>query len=199
MIFFLNTYKHDIHKAKITVKRIKELYPKHRILVRYDGIIDYIEGCYQVYDSRIYHENNGGLITHTYLKYCLKLCNFNYLVKIDPDTWFNDYYDFRQLDKRRLHCNSTKTYTYGGLIIYSYQVAKKIYNSKLLLDNKYTEDYYNYGNKKLKEKMSCQDLIIRDVCHRLNINIKSVSDFAEICLHKIHNLKNSEVKIYHSW
>lgn len=199
MIFLLQTYKHDIDKARVTVERIKHFYPKHKILVVYDGIKDNIPNCYQIYRERLYHQNNGGKPTQHCLGQSLKASKFNYLIKLEPDTWINNYYDLSKLNPDFLHCNYDNNHIYGGLVIYPYNIAKKIYESGLLLNNCYKEHFYNYGNKKLNQKISCQDLIIFDVCKRLNIRLKPVKYFADIRLNKIERLNNKNISFYHSW
>jgi len=196
MIFYLSVYQ-DVELARDTVARINHFYPKQRILVRHDGTDGYIKNCTNIYTPRLKTKNNGGLVTQTYLQLALQF-NFDYLIKLDPDTFVNGNFDVKSLSKIALHCNHTKDYIMGGLVIYPYNIAKQIHTSKLLLQNTYKNDKYNYNNRKVKQRISCQDLILKNVIDTLNIPLHSIDAFAQIELKQIKHIQQGKF-FYHAY
>jgi hypothetical protein len=187
----------DVELARATVERINRFYPKQRILVRYDGTYDYINNCTNIYTPRLKTKNNGGLVTQTYLSLALQF-KFDYLVKLDPDTYVDGTFDIKSLSQNCIHCNHAKDYIMGGLVIYPYKIAKQIHSSKLLLHSTYKNAKYNYNNRKIKEKISCQDLILKNVIDTLNIPLHSVDAFAQIELKKIKQIQQGKY-FYHAY
>lgn len=193
----------EFDKAIVNVNRLKTFYPKHDVLIVFDNSINNLnkeqltklKNCY-LFNSIFGYRHS----THSYLKVCLNSFNSNYIIKLDPDTWVNKFFDFSNLSKDYIHClvNHKRRYTYGGLIIYPNKIAKKIYNSSLLKDEKYSHEKFTYKNKKHNKVISCQDKILYDVCEQLNIKINDVSNYFDIRLHPIKDFQD-KFYFHHKW
>lgn len=180
VLFYLSVYK-DSLLALDTVKTLKSLY-KYPIFVRGDGLfhnqlflepdIDYMT------DSRRKIKDSGGLQTHRYLSLSLNY-NFDYLVKIDPDTFPQKYFNFNQFSCTHINCNVDlrQNMIQGGLIGFPREIIKKILNSEILLQDKFKTDNYNYFCVGSNSYTPCQDLILSESVKELGIPIKSYSGF----------------------
>ena len=174
-----NIYKESLLDI---VKLVSSLHNQgyYNIQTRFDGtfsndIYDYlISQNVKVINNnrRLKKAYMGGLDTECYLYNC----NNKYLIKVDPDTVVTGL--LPDIPDNSIGCNynQEKYHIYGGCILFTKQAINNILESKLLLSDKYKQEFYNYRNHKLKEDLSCQDLILYDVITTLNINMKSLDD-----------------------
>lgn len=128
-----------------------------------------------------------GLWTQRYLEIFLENSDAKYLLRVDPDTCV--WRPFSLPEKDCIFGNIEKKkykyhYVRGGCIGFTRQVARKIVESRLLLDDRYS--VYNYQRYKYfrweheeesDEEIALQDWIVADVRHRLKIELVEWNEF----------------------
>lgn len=173
-LFYLDVYK-DIELLKNTISHLDKKY-KHPIIVRSDGVfynvLEYNSNLTYFNDKRYKLQCYGGKIIQKFLEISLRY-KTEFITKLDPDTLPQNILDYSKIKgiKSIISKSNRHTHICGGLIIFPRKIAQKIYNSKLLLNNKYKEDRFTYWNKKVQERIISQDKILSDVINNLNINV----------------------------
>lgn len=178
---YMSIYHEPLSLIKDTVLRLLDI-GYNNIQARLDGVIrvDVIDflvkhGIDTYISDNLKQNKNNGALTHWYLTNFIQDDSVDYLIKIDPDTL-----PLRKLNYlpkiNMLGTNiSTKRETiFGGCIIFSKFVAKKIIGSDKLLHT-----YRTYYNNKLHKHIASQDMIIYVTCNKLGIKYNTMKN--EIC------------------
>lgn len=180
ILFYLSVYK-DSMLALDTIKTLKNLY-NYKIFVRSDGLFhkEISQEPYINYmtDSRRKTKGSGGIQTHRYLSLSLNY-DFEYLVKLDPDTFPQKIFNFDNFSSCSINCNKSlrNNIIQGGIIGFPREVIKKIVNSNILLKEKFKTDAYNYFCVGNDSHVACQDLILSECIKELEIPIKTHQGF----------------------
>lgn len=188
LLFFTNVF-FDFALAQDTLTRVRHQYPNSKILVRLDGS-DSEEFKYfcrtinaEIFkEKNLYQEGNGGAITQRSFELMLHY-HADYYIKIETDTIPINPLNFSLLSNNKITVNffsdrpSIKnhyTCIYGGVVIHPKKLIKEIFESNLLLDEKYLG--FSYFNRTWQKKMACQDRIIADVFKQLKIQCDARED-----------------------
>ncbi len=183
ILIHINIYKEPLSQIRHLILRLKR-FGYHRIVCCFDGLdhpqiknflkqekVHVIQN-----ENRLKEYGNGGLHAQAYLtRFVMSPKKCDYLIKIDPDTEINKPLNYFP---NYVGCNYTQLEKniYGGCVVWSMDAAKRVAMSGLLYNRKYQKDFYNYYNKRLREKVVCEDRILYDVLSILEIPIDPMTD-----------------------
>lgn len=201
--FVVNTYE-SYDELEECLSSFREVYKDNKIVIIVDGDEVNYNKLVEEYKTDILRGRRwkikyyGGMWTERYLEYMItKYKENDWYIKIDPDTVVNrkieagvpdNYQIFSTVPERPRNVG-----LYGGVIGYSREVAKKIVESKMLLNPIYTRCAYTITWR--GEKVSFQDLILTKVLSALKIEVYNHPEVASNW--KIPPENSSEYAIYH--
>jgi hypothetical protein len=165
-VAFALTFYRDERLATSTIADLRMFYPESLILIFDDS------------KQRLKLAQFAGRWTERYLKAFLQT-ESDILIKLDPDTAVlrraNEFPDSEIFGE---HVDGQ---VLGGCIGYSRDCARKIIESDLLVDSKYTGLHYTY--MKFGERVSRQDEIMADIIRRLHLH---TVEWKEACIRQYH-------------
>lgn len=187
----MTTIQSDRAMAMDRIEEIRSIYGiDFPILVHSDGEITPIQengGTRFIPGKRIKGVKHGGQWTHRYLERYLET-DRDILIKIDPDSKvkraFCEFPESGDIYGNCYRSTNNKPYIQGGCIGFRREAAKRIVESRILLDRMYRNRLFSLdqGEKHQHRIYSFQDAILFHVAVRMGLRIapwKEVATFPE--------------------